>query len=110
MANIIVLAPKGATVSVSGENIFIEDTRDEHLWYESDQPTEASMATYLRNVAAIRSALTVLSTTPEVPPDMEGLTYTEANNIEKILENVDLLLTRAAQAWFYAGDVFSGEV
>jgi hypothetical protein len=42
--------------------------------------------------------------------DMEGLTYEEANNIEKILEDINLLLTRCAQAWYYSEDVFSGEV
>ena len=32
------------------------------------------------------------------------------NDIEKILEDIDVLLTNSAQAWFYSGELFSGEV
>ena len=52
----------------------------------------------------------MMQTTPPVPNDMEKLTYQEANDIEKILEDIDRLLTDAAQAWFYSGDLYAGEV
>lgn len=79
-------------------------------WTMENFPTPEQMERYLADVETLRSALAVLPTTPETPADMEKLTYTEANNIEKILEDVDLLLAYMAQAWYYSGDVYAGEV
>ncbi len=79
-------------------------------WTEADYPTPSSMGVYLADLRELRSKLKLRSTTPAAPADMEALTYQEANNIEKILEDIDRLVTNAAQAWFYSGDLFSGEV
>lgn len=79
-------------------------------WTVSDIPTAGQMAAYLRDVAALRAALTVAADTPEVPENMDRLTWKEANDIEKILTDVDELLTRMAAAWFYSGDLYAGEV
>ena len=76
----------------------------------ADIPTQESMTAYLADVAALRAALTVATDTPEVPEDMERLTWQEANNIEQILVDVDELLTRMAAAWFYSGEIYAGEV
>lgn len=76
----------------------------------SDIPTPAQLTAYLADVSTIRGALPVLPTTPEVPADMEGFTYDEANNIEQILLDVDLLITNMSLAWFYSGEIYSGEV
>ena len=79
-------------------------------WQVTDIPTPESMTAYLADVAALRAVLTVAADTPEVPEDMERLTWKEANNIEKILVDVDELLTRMAAAWFYSGELYAGEV
>lgn len=79
-------------------------------WQVSDIPTQESMTAYLADVAALRAALTVATDTPEVPEDMERLTWQEANDIEQILVDVDELLTRMAAAWFYSGELYAGEV
>lgn len=79
-------------------------------WQVADIPTQESMMAYLADVAALRAALTVAADTPEVPEDMERLTWQEANDIEKILVDVDELLTHMAAAWFYSGDLYAGEV
>lgn len=79
-------------------------------WQVADIPTQESMTAYLADVAALRAALTVATDTPEVPEDMERLTWQEANNIEQILVDVDELLTRMAAAWFYSGEIYAGEV
>ena len=79
-------------------------------WTETDVPNTAEIALYLSDLATLRGVLVVMRSTPVVPADMEGLTYEEANNIEKILEDINLLLTSCAQAWYYSEDVFSGEV
>lgn len=36
--------------------------------------------------------------------------YTVANNIEKILVDINQLLINMAADWFYSGEVYSGEV
>lgn len=79
-------------------------------WQVADIPSQESMTAYLADVAALRAALTVAAGTPEVPEDMERLTWKEANDIEKILVDVDELLTRMAAAWFYSGELYAGEV
>lgn len=79
-------------------------------WVEEDTPTQSDMQRYLADLAVLRSTFAVLQSTPAVPADMEALTYTEANNIEKILEDIDYLLTNTVKGWLYSGEVFSGEV
>lgn len=79
-------------------------------WQGADIPTPESMTAYLADVAALRAALTVAAGTPEVPEDMEQLTWQEANNIEQILLDVDTLVTNMAAAWFYSGEIYAGEV
>lgn len=79
-------------------------------WTVSDIPTAGQMAAYLADVAALRGAIAVMASTPPTPDSASGLTWREANNIEKILTDVDELLTRMAAAWFYSGDLYAGEV
>ena len=79
-------------------------------WQVTDIPTPESMTAYLADVAALRAVLTVAAGTPEVPEDMERLTWKEANDIEQIIVDVDELLTRMAAAWFYSGELYAGEV
>nr|DAT18869.1 MAG TPA: hypothetical protein [Caudoviricetes sp.] len=79
-------------------------------WTGSDIPTAGQMATYLQDVAALRGAIAVMASTPPTPDSASGLTWQEVNDIEKILLDVDELLTRMAAAWFYSGDLYAGEV
>ena len=79
-------------------------------WKDEDWVGPAAQAVYLGYLDELRSQFAMMQTTPPVPNDMEKLTYQEANDIEKILEDIDRLLTNASQAWFYSGDLFSGEV
>ena len=85
--------PRTFTVTITepdGTTSEIEyiDGRDTYRWYPDDIPNEERMAQYRSNVAALRGALTVYASTPPVPPDMEGLTWQEANDIERILADV----------------------
>ena len=79
-------------------------------WTVSDIPTAGQMATYLRDVAALRGAIAVMASTPPTPDSANNRTWQEANNIEQILLDVDELLTRMAAAWFYSGELYAGEV
>lgn len=77
-------------------------------WTEGDAPTSEEQQTYLDNVAAIRSVLFVPQTTPEVPMTMDGFTYTQANNIEKILVNVSKLLDSIPATFRHCGAAVCG--
>ena len=79
-------------------------------WKDDDWVDPAAQAVYLGYLAELRSQFAVMQTTPPVPNDMEKLTYQEANDIEKILEDIDRLITNMTAAWFYSGDIYSGEV
>ena len=79
-------------------------------WLASDIPTASELEAYRQNIAALRALLAVMPTTPETPDSMAGLTYTEANDIEQILLDLDALLTNAALAWYQSGEIYAGEV
>ena len=72
---------------------------DPYTWYESDVPTESTMAGYLANVSALREVLTLPENTAEVPADMAGLTLAEANAIEEILLVIEDYLTALASVF-----------
>lgn len=87
-------------------------------WKDEDWVDPEAQAVYLGDLAELRKQFSVMKSTPEVPPRIlatgintnDGLTHTWANNIEKILEDVDDLLTKSMQSRFFSGDLFSGEV
>lgn len=79
-------------------------------WMASDIPTAAELETYRQNIAALRGVITVLQSTPETPASMAGLDYIKANDIERILLDLDALLTNAAAAWYQSGELYAGEV
>lgn len=87
-------------------------------WQIGDIPSAAQMAAYLADLTAVRGAIAVLSTTPEAPERMgvsepgakDGLDAQKANDIERILQDVDWLITNMVAAYVYSGEVYSGEV
>ena len=104
----------GAAVAVLTERLrdagIYRDTVAKSDWQETDTFRENDLSYYLEDIHRIRSALNVLPSTPTVPADLQGLTWQEANDIEQILEDVDMLITNMEQAWFYSGDLYAGEV
>lgn len=72
-------------------------------WTVGDIPTQAQLQAYLKDVAAIRGALELFGTTPQVPEDMVGLTWQEANDIEKILADVEAVMDRVVSAMARSG-------
>lgn len=79
-------------------------------WTREDIPTPDQRLHYLEQIQKVRDVLTVYQTTPAVPADMEDLTHTEANDIEKILFDVDELITNMIAAYYYSGELYGGEV
>lgn len=79
-------------------------------WMAGEWVTPADEAVYLGDLAELRKQFTLYETTPEVPPDLDKLNYIEANSIEKILVDIDVLLTNIAAGWLYSGELYAGEV
>lgn len=79
-------------------------------WTAADVPTGADLAAYLRYVAIIRGAMAQFPTTPTTPGNTGSLDYNEANNIEKILLDVDALIQNMLAARYFCGEIFAGEV
>ena len=80
------------------------------VWEVQDKPNEADFARYFSNVARLRNAVAVWNTTPEVPNSIKGFDVNKANALEQVLVDLDLVLNRMADAWFYSGDLYSAEV
>lgn len=93
-------AAQGYTVSVSPKTD----------WLASDIPTASELETYRQNIATLRALIAVMKSTPETPETMRFLDYIKANDIERILLDLDTLLTNAALAWYQSGELFAGEV
>lgn len=90
-----------------GTSVYVSPKQD---WSESDTPTVSQMERYRSDVATLRDALAAMPTTPQVPVTMSNLTWSEANAIEKILQDTDVLISNMKASWFFSGDLFSGEV
>ena len=84
-----------------------------HVW-------ESQAAQYLQNLVTLRGLLPVPEGTPEVPPDLVGLTFQEANDIERMLDMLDDEFRRknremlewignTAEAWTYCAEPCCGE-
>lgn len=79
-------------------------------WLASDIPTDSEMETYRQNIAALRGLIAVMKSTPETPDSMRFWDYIKANDIERILLDLDTLLTNSALAWYQSGELYAGEV
>lgn len=98
------------------EEMYPETKQD---WQAEDIQTPEDMARYLGNVKMLRESLDY--DTPALPEAMDDLTWQGANAIERALKNLDsaiilfrgdmqILIENTAAAWFYSGEINSGEV
>jgi len=79
-------------------------------WAVGDVPTKTDMERYFGNVRELRQAITLPLSTPIAPTIGDKLNYERANNLEKILEDIDMVTTQVPKVWCSAGDIFVGEV
>lgn len=86
-------------------------------WTDTDTPNPTQMADYLDGVDAVTACITIVRS---LPSSMDGLTHGKANAIEDAIrreyeaalafqEAVEIDIEHAAQAWFFSGDLYSGE-
>ena len=79
-------------------------------WSESDTPTVSKMEVYRQNIATLRRQIAVMQSTPKTPETMRFLNYIKANDIERILLDLDTLLDKLTKSWYFSGELYAGEV
>lgn len=79
-------------------------------WKDTEKGYDDEMEYYLRCVGTIKSAFNHPVYSPDLPREIRFLSYQSANDIEKVLEITDELLTNSLQFLFYSGELHSGEV
>ena len=87
-------------------------------WKTGDKPTAAQLQKYLADVSTIRGAVGELSSLPEVPTRIypsatgksDGLTVEKANDIERMLSQLDSAITKMLSSWWGCGEIGCGEV
>lgn len=77
-------------------------------WLESGRGAPSDMAQYLQNVQTLRGILTLLPETPNVPADMEKLTWQEANAIEQIIVDLESTIKTMLKTRVACGDAYCG--
>lgn len=92
----------------AGYNLSVSPKLD---WQLDDIPTIAQMQRYLTDVQTIRNAVAKSRETVAVPGGMSGLTWTLANDIERILKDAETLVHDILlSAQRYSGRTISGGV
>ena len=87
-----------------GETVGIQPRTD---WSLSDLPTRSAITEYLNNIEKLRSVMPVPI---ETPGSGLLLNYEEANEIERILEYLEILIDKIEQNYLYSGEIYAGEV
>lgn len=79
-------------------------------WLMSDFPTNAEMERYLNNIRLLIDSFYVKKDTPSLPNNMNYLDIKKANNIEKVLYDLNNLIENMISQFNYCGEIYSGEV
>lgn len=76
---------------------------------EGEDSTDEKYSVYLANVQTLRDAIAVRASTPELPAADAKLDFIGANNIEKILADLDELLGWMTYSQKYCGTFAAGQ-
>lgn len=79
-------------------------------WNDMDVFKTSDMEYYLSVIHKLRNAITVFPTTPLAPSVNNAFTYKEANDIEKILFDVNSIIDLVISFVLYTGDLYCGEI
>ena len=79
-------------------------------WANGDIPPPEQAAQSISDVQNIRAAFILPDNTPPAPDSLSGLTYSQANDIETIFQNLDKTIESLKITLITSGEVFSGEV
>lgn len=76
-------------------------------WQIGDTPQPSDRAAYLADIEALKAAF--YGSTP-LPGSMKKLTVEDANNIERLLCEIEQNIHNMTEAWYYCGELYCGEV
>ena len=79
-------------------------------WTVRSVPTREDFDRYFGNVETLRGVLPLPANTPKTPTTESRLTYAAANDLEKILVEIDAMVQKLVSARYYAGDIFAGDI
>lgn len=79
-------------------------------WTYSDTFRDTDMVRYLGNISKLCSFFPVYSDTPSVPNINDKFNYKLANDIEKILIDVETIFSGLSDSQYYCGELFAGEI
>lgn len=78
-------------------------------WQMEDMPTNTEMERIRTNIGKIKEAYYSLTSTPELPSTINPIDIQKANNIEKILYDIDLLIKNMEASFLFCGTFYAGE-
>lgn len=79
-------------------------------WSMTDIPAPPGMEEYLSRIQAARDAFRGVAGFPPLPPDMDKLTFEEANDIERVLLRVHETIGKLENSRIYSGELQAGGV
>jgi len=75
-------------------------------WEMDDFPTKQQMKRIRDNVGKLKDAFYAFTS---VPINLEKMTYTKANDIEKILYEINTLISNMVATFWHSDEIYSGE-
>lgn len=78
-------------------------------WAMTDMPSQMALAQYLATVATLKAAYIVIPSTPALPANMNNLTFSMANSVEKNLADMLMLLEYMIAQMRRCGTFYCGE-
>ena len=72
-------------------------------WNIADKPNPEQMAKYLDDLRLLKETFYTFESSPQIPSDMVSLTYEEANNIEKLIYDIDFIIMNMERDFIYSG-------
>ena len=94
-------------LNLYGYKVNITTNIELYDWDMEDFPTKETMKTIRDNVEKLKEAFIAFT---YVPGNLEKMTYEKANNLEKVLHELDILINNMIANFYYSGETYSGEV
>lgn len=79
-------------------------------WTYKDRLQDSDVERYFSNISTLRGLFEMYNSTPKAPTVKDKLDFTLANDIEKILIDVEEIAVRVIGFRYYSGEIFLGEV
>lgn len=79
-------------------------------WTYKDRLMDSDIERYFSNISTLRGLFEIHRDIPKAPTINDKLDFNIANNIEKILVDVEMIAIKMISSRYYSGEIFSGEV